>query len=378
MIDFTAWVGDGFTGRSRPVGYVLGVSTTPPAPPERILIIRPSALGDVCRSVCVLASLRGAFPNARIDWLVQDSFGAAIGAHPMLTRAIPFPRREVALGKLWTGAGRRRLGSFLASLRHPGDGGGYEMVFDCQGLGRSGLFAWWTQAKRRVGYANAREMGWLGVNARHRVPLEMHGVDRMLALVEREGITPVRDMRLYVNEEDAANLDPRLRGAAYAVVAPTSRWPGKRWPAERFAKLISALLDTGGIDNVVIVAGPSERDQCGPILQLAAREPRIVDQIGRTSVGELMAIVRGARLVVANDSAPLHMAVGFDRPLVGLFGPTRIDLVGPYQREADVIQAYEPAPGISHKNDSAGRKMMEAITLERVIHACQERLDPKL
>lgn len=80
--------------------------------------------------------------------------------------------------------------------------------------------------------------------------------------------------------------------------------------------------------------------------------------------------------MLANDSAALHMGVGFDRPIVGLFGPTRVDLVGPYRRERDVIQARRPAPGQGnlHKDAAAGRTMMEAIGVEDVFRACAERL----
>lgn len=349
------------------------------ASPKRILIIRPSALGDVCRSVCVLASLHAAYPDARIDWLVQDSFAPAVASHPMLGRVIPFPRRKVAIGRLGGREARAHLRALLRSLAHPDvEGQRYDMVFDCQGLGRSGFFAWWTGAPERIGYANARELGWLGVNRRYGVSAQMHSVDRMLTLLERSGVAPVPDMRLYTSNEDRGGLHERLKDSTYVLVAPTSRWPAKRWPAERFAALIRVLLDRGGVERVAVVAGPDEREQCAPILELASREARVVDLIGKTSVGGLMAAVERSCLVVGNDSAPLHMAVGFDRPLVALFGPTSIELVGPYQRDADVLQAYEPAPGVTHKDEARGRVMMEALSLDRVAQACEERLAAKL
>jgi ADP-heptose:LPS heptosyltransferase len=99
--------------------------------PSRILIIRPSALGDVCRTVPVLASLRRAWPQARIDWLVQDTFMDAIWYHPALTAAVPFPRAGLSAD-----VKRLRLGRVLGwmgrTLREPG----YDLVLDCQGLGR--------------------------------------------------------------------------------------------------------------------------------------------------------------------------------------------------------------------------------------------------
>lgn len=338
--------------------------------PARILIIRPSALGDVCRTVPVLASLRRQYPEAAIDWLVQDSFAPAVASHPALTGVVAFPRREVALGRLWRRDARARLRRLINSLRD----GRYDLVYDCQGLGRSGFFAWVTGAERRVGFADAREFGFLGVNERMATPAHMHSVDRMLALLEGSGVPPVRDMRLYTSADDRANVDERLLGARYAVIAPTSRWEGKRWPAERFAELVDALLAQGAVDRVAIVGSGAERAQALPVAARAIGDDRVVDLIGRTGVGGLMAVIEGSSLVVANDSAALHMAVGFDRALVALYGPTRVELVGPYLREIDVIQAIAPEGGNQHKDQRVGRKAMEAIDTARVIEAALSRL----
>ncbi|MBL0926277.1 MAG: glycosyltransferase family 9 protein [Phycisphaerales bacterium] len=359
---------------------------------DRILIIRPSALGDVCRTVPVLVSLRRAWPAARIDWLVNDSFAPAVAAHPDLLahggRALPFPRTGVAVGKLLRATregteARRRLRAFRQELRD----GRYDLVVDCQGLARSGVFAWWTGAPMRVGYSargGARELAWLGVNRRVDVPAEMHTVDRMLALVEGLGINPVRppDLRLHTAPADreavqAGRLDPRLAGGArFAVIAPGAKWAGKRWPADRFAALIRAMLaESGTLDAVAVVGTKDERGQCQPVLDLARRDRRVVDLMGRTSVGVLMAAIERARLVVANDSAAVHMAVGFGRPLVALYGPTRIDLVGPYGRSADVLQPRGVATGRAlHKDQQAGAAAMLRIEVATVIEAAAARL----
>jgi heptosyltransferase-1/heptosyltransferase-2 len=201
----------------------------------------------------------------------------------------------------------------------------------------------------------------------------MHTVDRMLSLARAAGATPVPDLRLYAPESDRAAVaaDPDLSSAPFAVLAPTSRWPGKRWPIDRFVRLAERMLRdprlAGGAERLVIVGGPEERNQCGPLLDLAAREPRLVDRIGTTSVGGLLALVERSRLVVANDSAVLHIAVGFDRPMVALFGPTRVDRVGPYGRSADVVQHVTPADRLDHKNAESGRRLMERITVDDVL-----------
>lgn len=344
--------------------------------PRRILIIRPSALGDVCRSVPVLASLRAKWPGARIDWLVQDVFADAIRHHPMLSGVVEFPRRS--LGR---DLSRGRFGStleFVRGLRSTG----YDVVVDAQGLARSGLLALASGARRRVGYADARELGWVGLTERHRVRAGLHAVDRMLGLVEAMGVPPVRDMRLYTDERERTwvSNDFRLSGGAFAVIAPTSRWAGKRWGWERFVEVARRVLDRGLC--VAVVGGPGERGQVSGLEELARDEPRVVDLVGATSVGRLMAVIERSRVVVACDSAALHMAVGLDRPSVGLYGPTRVDLVGPYvgPREPSarsrvvVVQHVRADERLDHKNEGLGRGLMERIGVDEVWGAVESLL----
>lgn len=337
--------------------------------PERILLIRPSALGDVCRTVPVLVSLAQSWPDARIDWLVQDDFVDAVRAHPALGRAIPFPRRE--LSRALRRGRVRPLRDWLGRVR----ANRYDLVIDAQGLFRSGFFGWASGARRRVGHAAAREMGWLFYTDRERSSEGRHTVDRMLALVRAAGAEPVADMTLHAPPEDreAAARDLRL-GGRYAVIAPTSRWAGKQWPAERFHAVVDRLLNEGAVERVAVVGGPGERSQCGALFGRAAGDQRVIDLVGATSIGRLMAVVERSAIVLANDSAVLHMAVGFGRPMVALFGPTRVELVGPYGREADVIQHLRAGDRLDHKDDHAGRLLMGRIGVDEVVAACRERL----
>jgi lipopolysaccharide heptosyltransferase I len=333
-----------------------------------VLLIRPSALGDVCRTVPLAVSIKRAWPGCRLDWLVQDAFVEAVASHPDVDRVVPFPRKQI--GRLARTLRVRSVRRWLdETFRAPG----YDMVIDAQGLFRSGMFAWWTRAGQRIGFADAREFGWLGYTQRYGVDAP-HTVDKMLGLIGAAGIPPVADLRLVAPERERAKIasDAELAGKRYAVVAPTSRWAGKRWPSERFAAVASGLLDRG-YERVVLVGGAGERDQCGPLLELAGRERRIVDRIGATSVGGLLALIERSGLVIANDSAALHIAVGFDRPIVALFGPTRVDLVGPYHRERDVLQHLEPGETekLDHKNHRAGRELMERVYVDEVL----ERVD---
>ncbi len=335
--------------------------------PQRILLIRPSALGDVCRSVCVLAALRNRYPEAQIDWLVQNSFTQAIEHHPALSNVIPFDRKSYgALCK------KGKFGPVLQWLRtlkktH------YDLVLDAQGLARSGFFAWSTKAARRVGYRDAQELAWLFLNERVEAPRELHTVDRMLRLPASLGASiDTPDMRLYAGDDELSQVIMEYPDR-YAVVAPTSRWAGKCWPIERFTELTKRLTEHPALDRVVIVGGPGERLQCAPLLEMSEDHPKITDRVGSTSIAQLMAIISRSKLVVANDSAALHMAVGFNRSMVALLGPTDPALVGPYRRDADVIRHAQPDDDFDFKKPDSV-EMMQRISTDEVFEACKERL----
>lgn len=195
----------------------------------------------------------------------------------------------------------------------------------------------------------------------------------MLSLAAAVGAdTSQPDMRLYAAAESKAWLASQpWSDKPYVVLAPTSRWSAKQWPADRFALLGSRLADAGV--GVVFTGAAAERSQVEPCLALAGTRCGVIDCVGSASLAQVMAIIESAALVVANDSAALHIATGFDRPLVGLFGPTRIHRVGPYLREADVIQHVNDADLMDHKTDGTVA-LMERITVEEVYQACLQRL----
>ena len=347
-------------------------------PPQRILIIRPSALGDVCRTVPVLASLRSALPDARIDWIVQDDFAPAIASHPALNEVIRFPRSR--LGRWWRSPRRLvQLLQWFSRLRKSH----YDVVLDCQGLGRSGLMTRLTGAPRRVGLRSARELAWAGYNIRVPPPTgSLHTVDHMLALVEAIGVEAQRNIRLYNHESDVAwwiaqRNELEISGD-YAVLAPTTRWISKRWPIDRFGLLIEPLL-ARGFEHSVIIGSPGEIEQVAPLMidgRQRSTRSTVINLVGKSTIGQTMAVIAQAGLVIANDSAPLHMAVGFDRPCVGLYGPTDPAIVGPYQREHGVVRGYaaKPQEQINFKSARLGDRLMRLISTAAVLQKIDQVL----
>lgn len=345
--------------------------------PERVLLIRPSALGDVCRSVPVLASLRRAWPGARIDWVVQRGFEGAVEAHPDLIAngggVVTFDRKRY--GKWASPRAQGELLEWVQGLRRAR----YGVVIDAQGLLRSGLITRATGAPARVGFADAREGGWMGYNRRVTVPDAMHTVDRMLALLPAVGVEGVKDLRLHAKGEDLAAVDaaPGFGGRRYAVIAPTSRWASKQWEDARYVEVGRDLL-ARGFEHVVIVGGPGEASQVPALCAWAETELRVTNLIGATSVARLMAVIARCSLLIGSDSAAVHMAVGFDRPCVALYGPTDVARVGPATGGVTntattiVLQRLNPGEKLEaggHKDPEPGRTLMSRITTGDVIDA---------
>ncbi|MDG2031056.1 MAG: glycosyltransferase family 9 protein [Phycisphaerales bacterium] len=319
-----------------------------------------------------MSSLRAAWPHTRIDWLVQDEFADVVSAHPALDSVVRFPRSRFR-GSLRSPGRALSALRWAASLRK----GGWELAIDCQGLARSAFFARCSRAGRRVGFADARELGWIHYNQRVAVTAP-HAVDRMMALVDALELPRVMDMRLYVPSDDQGWLrehsaSPRGR---YAVFAPRSRWAAKEWPEERWSEL---ALNSGALDieELILVGSPSEAPSIERLAQVIELErerrgitnaPRVRVFAGRTSVGQLMAIIGNSSLVVSCDSAALHMAVGFARPLVALYGPTDPAEVGPWGYDSAVLR--DPSASGSGHDYRRGKEpapSMLALSVDQVL-----------
>ena len=340
------------------------------AAPDRILIIRPSALGDVCRTVSVLASLRRAWPGATIDWLVQDSFVDAVRAHPALDGVIPFPR---ARWRSWWRSPSliREVTGWCRSMRL----GAYDLVLDCQGLARSAVASWSTRAPVRVVRARARELAWLGGTVRVSDSPGTDALGEMLALVAALGVPADPDPALRAPQEDVRWWGAARSGlglaARFAAIAPTSRWPGKRWHPGRWAELARRLQSRGLV--VAALGAPGEEAQ---VREAIEGVPGAVDLCGRLSIGRMMAMLADASIAVAQDSAAVHIAAGMGCPYVGIFGPTDPERTGPWGGAAWCLWGGrgERLGAHEYRDEARGRALMDRIVVDAVMERCEARL----
>jgi lipopolysaccharide heptosyltransferase I len=331
---------------------------------KNILIIKPSSLGDIVLALPALSALRRSFPDAEISWLVRPEFEPILKNHPDLNHTILFDRK--LLGKAWfSPSALTALSSLVKTLRRSR----FDIVIDLQGLFRSGLLAWLTGCKTRLGMANARELA--PVFYMHKISQSedaVHLVDYYLKIVRQTGIadTAVK-FTLPVNSaaEDSVRklLDTHnAKIGNYAVLILGSARSNKCWPIDRFAALADKINAAFGL-SVIAAGSASERELAEKLGKLAAVP--VINFAGLTNLAELTALLKSAKIVVSGDTGPGHIAAALNVPQVMIIGRTNPARIAPYGRP-NCVAAVEPyARGFKINSDDP-KHDIKAVTVDDV------------
>lgn len=344
---------------------------------ERILLIKPSSLGDIIHALPVLRGLRVRYPTARIDWLASTSFAPLLEGHPDITDVIRFDRKGFSrLGR--SAAATVDFGKFLSELRVKE----YELVIDLQGLLRTGFLTRATGAPVRVGFRNAREGAWAFYN--HYIPLletDEHAVDRNFRVADMLGFAEVDvSFPLPISEADratAAGWRSQITTDAttrLVAVLPGARWETKVWLPDRFTAVIDALQDDSAI-RCVLLGGPDDAELSRSVAEGCAKT--LADLTGKTTLREMAAMLDAADVVLCHDSGPMHVAVALEQPIVCLIGPTHPGRTGPYRRPNDVLRVdLKCSPCYLRKLSECRHehRCMRDLSVEVVVQAIRGRL----
>ena len=343
----------------------------PPDRPRRVLIVKPSALGDVVTAMPVLRGLRRTFGrDLHVAWLINTNCSDLIAHDSDLDRCVPFERHR--LGKAWRSVSSALgLWKLLRRLKR----GRYDWVIDLQGLLRSALLARATRAPLRAGFADAREGAAWFYTHRASVGADQHTVDRNIALAGELGVEARgEDMTLEVArgarefaEAFVAEHDLQRR---FVVCVPPTRWQTKLYPLRHWRTVVGAL---GRNTPVVLMGAAGDRDLCDAVADGAPAG--VVNAAGQTSVAQMVGLIAAAAGVVCCDSAAKFIAPAVGVDVVTLIGPTRIERTGPYLRGRSVV-ADVPCQGCLRKQ-CRHITCMESIDPAAVIAAAGEMLEQK-
>lgn len=280
---------------------------------RRILVIKLSAIGDVILSVPSLRALRQKFPNAWISVLVGRKSRALLRGCPYVNDVIAY---EGSANGLSSFANMTRL---LAKE-------GFDTVVDLQNNRLSHALAYMSGASVRVGHGKRRWSFLLSGSARS-LGKDLAPLDHQFQVLQLLGVeTMERRLELWTEKEDLQSMNAFLESQwvspsqVLVGINPGSslRWPTKQWPVENFARLCDELARRN--IRVVITGSDQEAPLVEELMSQTRNKP--VNAAGKTTLPELIALVRRCQVFVSSDSAPMHIAASSKVPLVALFGPT--------------------------------------------------------
>jgi len=340
----------------------------------KILLLKPSSLGDVIHALPVLRLLKLHYPHAEIFWWIDSANAPLIEGDPDLTGIVRFERKRWARPAHWPEMFRS-----LRWLRAQN----FDLVIDLQCLARSGAFAWLANGKQLIGLDEVREgaRGFYDL-AVPRKNFHTHAVDWYLAVLPPLGV-PVHKNFTWLPErrEIAAEVkrkwlaafltsNAQLPASKLILLQPGARWANKRWPVQHFAELVRALAQKFPETRFAILGGKDDQP-LGEAIATAAPE-RCLNLCGKTSLPEMIELIRLGDLLITNDTGPMHVAAALGKPLLALFGPTEPRRTGPYGQLGNVLRRDLPCSPclkskcVSEKTDECLRALSPATVLARV------------
>jgi lipopolysaccharide heptosyltransferase II len=334
---------------------------------KRLLLIKPSALGDVCQAVATAWSIKQRWPRVHLSWLVNAQFEPLLAPISCIDAAIPFERNRLK-GLLAPLTGRGELKSFVRTLRQ----GRFDVVLDMQGLFRSGLFAWLSGAPIRVGERTAREGAWMFYTRRVATPGQpVHARDRYAALAAVfDCETPARQ-DLDVQESERDDVRRMLRQAGHeggplVAACPGARWETKVYPPGKFAAVLDQLATDAGAAQPVLLGSPDMAELCAEISR-RCETANPINLCGMTSLRQLAALLDISDLMLTCDSGPMHIAAAQGTPVCAVLGPTDPRRTGPYgQLDHVVTGECELMPCLKRRCPGLGIKCMRNLDPARV------------
>lgn len=287
--------------------------------PSTLLFIKPGSLGDVVHALPAAAALHDAWPDTSLTWVVDPRWAPILSNNPAVDRRLLFPREQ------FRGIpGAMRAGKWFSELRSLKP----DLAIDLQGLFRSAMIATCARAKRKIGLSDAREGAIRFYDSAAEVFPTQHAVDRYLSILPLLGISIPARPAFPLPAGDA--IDTPLPDA-FILLHPYARGAGKSLDADQIRQLCEMLAP-----HPVVLAGVGQSPEALP--------SSVVDLTGRTTLLQLIHLLRQARTVISVDSGPMHLAAAVGARLLSIHTWSDPRKVGPYFEAASIWQGGEIRP----------------------------------
>jgi heptosyltransferase-1 len=301
--------------------------------PQKVLIVKPSSLGDIVHSLPFLDAFHRTYPDAELHWVVARGFEGLLEGHPFLKRVWIIHKDEwKKIGSI--GKTVLEMQRFFRDLR----GAGFDLAVDLQGLFRSGVITWATGAPLRIGFKEAREGSTVFYTRTVDVGSDVHAVERSLKVASFLGCEVGKiTFTLPSREESSPKTIPFSYPPCgeYGVIIPGARKPSKRWPAGRFGRVASMLPL-----NTVVIGSRGDAKLAAEVVSASGGKASSI--AGKTDLRGATEVIRCARFVLCNDTGPMHIAAALGVYVFALFGSSDPVETGPYTDRCTVIRKELP------------------------------------
>ena len=337
----------------------------------KILIIHTAFIGDIVLSTPLIQKLKDLYPKSKIDYLTLPTNQSVLYNNPNLNEIILYDKK----GKDKGIKGFLKVLKILKQKK-------YDYAVIPHRFIKSILLAKLAKIPDIVGFDVATGSSLLDKKVHY--DMKKHEVERLLNLVEYEGEKiPVR---IYPAKENFVKIEKMLKNSGYTgkkeqkliLVAPGSQRPEKMWPIEKYREVIQKLKKN---ENYFIGITGSKSEKELPLN--FEKDKNVIDFRGEISLVEFGALISKADVVVGNDSSPIHIASGFEKPFViGIFGPGKRSLgFFPWTEKSNVIEDNEfyennivTIPKKQHKYKKDYYKGIPLISTDRVYEEIIKRI----
>ena len=334
---------------------------------KNILVRSTNWVGDAVMTTPALGAIRQSFPDARIAILANPVVAPLFSPHPWVDEVAIYDRKGLHKGLI----GRFRLASELRERR-------FDLAILLQNAFDAAFITWLARIPHRMG----NKSDGRGFLLTHGFPLalqprEEHQSANYLAMLRYFDITCPKPRQLLVTT-DIEELAMAERLAEAGILAsdfvlginPGATYgSAKRWTPDGFAGVAEELAAAWGA-KVVITGGPGEVDIAADIEKGIAEN--CVNLAGKTTIRELLALIKRCDFFITNDSGPMHVAAAFDVPLVAIFGPTDHTTTYPLAEHAMVVRESVDCAPCLKRECPTDHRCMTAVTAEDVLMAAQE------
>lgn len=322
---------------------------------EKLLVIKPSSLGDIIHSLPFLNALKETYPELKIHWIVAKGFEEILEGHPLIEKLYLVDKERWKSLKLTNIV--NDFNQLRKKLRHQK----YDYAVDLQGLLRSGIMTWLSGAKVKVGFREARELSSLFYDLKVSASFENHAVDRYLEVAKFLG-TKFNKVKFPLPEPETPRWLSKFE--EYAVIIPSARWQSKQWPLPYYVEVINRL------PYKFLVTGSKADQSLAQKIEEYSRG-KAISVAGKTTLRELISVFKGSLFVLTPDTGTMHLAVASEAKVIALFGPTDPNRTGPYGEGNIVLKSSLPCSPCFRKT-CGDQKCMRELTPEQVIEKIKE------